>query len=56
MEDSIGNLIENFVLWARSAKTIELKEFALYNVDTLIKLEQEDYFGTEGLNKRFNQQ
>ncbi len=53
MNDDIGDLIKNFIEWVKFAKTSELEEFAIDIADTLLELEQEDYFGTEGLNKRF---
>ena len=34
-------------------KNEELEDFAMVSLDVLYELEENDYFGTEGLNKRF---
>lgn len=46
-------IIEAFVQWAKRASEEELTEFADDISEVLYDLEENDYFGTEGLNKRF---
>lgn len=46
-------ITEAFAQWASKASIEQLKEFAEDISEILYDLEADDYFGTEGLNKRF---
>lgn len=44
---------EDFREWVVSADRKILEDFILEIEDVILDLEQDDFFGTEGLNKRF---
>lgn len=46
-------ITEAFAQWASKSSIEELEDFAMVSLDVLYELEENDYFGTEGLNKRF---
>lgn len=46
------HITEAFAHWAKNATLEQLKEFAGEIQFDLYELEEDDYFGTEGLNKR----
>lgn len=45
--------VEDFREWAMTAEDEDLEDFIEDIKDIILDLEQDDYFGTEGLNKRF---
>jgi len=53
MPREVDRMAEAFVQWAKTAKDEELRELAEYLEDELYALESDDFFGTEGINKRF---
>lgn len=45
--------IEDFREWVNSASDDDLSDFIEEIEDIILDLEEDDFFGTEGLNKRF---
>lgn len=53
MTKGVESQSDAFVAWVKKASDQQLKELAVAIEDELDYLEAEDYFGTEGINKRF---
>lgn len=53
MTDNPQDITDAFVAWVKEASRDELKDFASQIEGSLYDLEEDDYFGTEGMNKRF---
>ncbi len=53
MPREFETMIIAFAKWAKAATEDELKEFAEQLSEEIYDLEADDFFGTEGINKRF---
>lgn len=45
--------VEDFRIWVEDADDYDLELFIDAVKETILELEADDFFGTEGLNKRF---
>jgi len=53
MSREVESMSHAFAQWAKQATVEELREFAEELAEEIECLEEDDFFGTEGINKRF---
>ena len=53
MSRDVESMSHAFAQWVKQATVEELREFAEALAEEIGCLEEDDFFGTEGINKRF---